>query len=78
MKNQSLRVVLYSRNGCHLCEEAETLLIAHGIQPDVIDIDTDQELVKQFTNWVPVVEINGKIRFRGRIDPVLLKRVLKT
>jgi len=76
MKNESHRVVLYSRNGCHLCEEAETLLIAYGIQPEAIDIDTDPKLIEQYTNWVPVVEIDGKIRFRGRVDPVLLRRIL--
>lgn len=76
MKNESHRVVLYSRNGCHLCEEAVTSLIAHGIQPEVIDIDTDPKLIEQHTNCVPVVEIDGKIRFRGRVDPVLLRRIL--
>jgi hypothetical protein len=26
---------------------------------------------------VPVVEIDGKVRFRGRVDPVLLRRLLR-
>lgn len=77
MKNKAHRVVLYSRNGCHLCDDAESLLVAHGIRPEVIDIDTEPKLVEQFTNCVPVVEIDGKIRFRGVVNPVLLRRCLR-
>jgi glutaredoxin len=69
-------VVLYSRQGCHLCDDAQALLIQHGLQPQVIDIDGDPGLQKQFDECVPVVEINGKIRFRGRVNEVLLLRLL--
>ncbi len=72
-----MHVVIYTRNGCHLCEEAETLLIAQGIAPLLIDVDADEELRERFNECVPVVEIDGKIRFRGRVDPVLLKRLLR-
>lgn len=72
------RVVLYSRGGCHLCDLAENLLIAHGVSPEVVDIDADPNLVKRFTACVPVVEIDGRIRFRGHIDPALLRRILQT
>lgn len=78
MKNEAHRVVLYSRNGCHLCEAAEQLLISNGLRPEVIDIDTDPKLLEQFTTCVPVVAIDGKIRFRGRVDPVLLRRITGT
>ncbi len=78
MNNELPRVVLYSRTGCHLCADAANLLAAQGIRPEIIDIDTDPKLIKQFTNCVPVVEIDGKIRFRGRVDPVLLRRILRT
>lgn len=77
MNAQTHRVVLYSREGCHLCEVAKSLLASHGIRPEVIDIDTDPKLIEQFTTCVPVVEIDGKIRFRGRVDPVLLRRILR-
>ncbi len=78
MRNEAPRVVLYSRSGCHLCDVAESLLVSNGVAPEVIDIDTDPKLSEQFTNCVPVVEIDGKIRFRGRVDPMLLRRILGT
>lgn len=72
-----MHVVIYTRNGCHLCEEAEALLIAQGITPQLIDVDADEALRQRFNECVPVVEIDGKIRFRGRVDPVLLKRLIR-
>ena len=34
------------------------------------------QLVSQFGNCVPVVIVNGKVRFRGHINQVLLTRIL--
>lgn len=69
-------VVLYTRAGCHLCDQALELLQEHGLHPEQVDIDSDPELRARFTECVPVVELDGKIRFRGRINPVLLRRLL--
>ncbi len=44
--------------------------------PESIDIDADPALVAKFNECVPVVEIDGKIRFRGRVNEVLLERLL--
>jgi glutaredoxin len=70
------RVTLYTRRGCHLCEQAEALLVRYGLRPDLVDIDGDPKLREQYTECVPVVEIDGKERFRGRVNEVLLKRIL--
>ena len=67
---------LYTRRGCHLCDDAKNLLLAHGLPVEEIDIDADPELRSRFNECVPVVEIDGKIRFRGRIDERLLRRLL--
>lgn len=71
-----MNVILYTRKGCHLCDDALRLLENHGLKPVLQDIDADEELREQFNVCVPVVEIDGKIRFRGKVDPVLLKRLL--
>jgi glutaredoxin len=70
-------VVFYTRDGCHLCDEAKQLLEAHGLAPECIDIDADPVLRERFDACVPVVEIDGQIRFRGRVEPVLLRRILE-
>lgn len=70
------QVVVYTRAGCHLCDDAEQLLRAAGLAPRMVDIDADDALRALHTAWVPVVEIDGVVRFRGRIEPVLLRRLL--
>ncbi len=70
-------VEIYTRDGCHLCDEAEALLKSFGLQPVAVDIDQRPDLHSKYTNCVPVVVMNGKVRFRGRIDPMLLQRLLK-
>ena len=74
---QPLRVVLYTRAGCHLCDDALGVLERHGVHPTIVDIDTDSELRSRFNACVPVVEIDGRERFRGRVSPVLLRRQLR-
>ena len=70
------KVVLYTRAGCHLCDSAKALLLRHELSPREVDIDGDPQLTKRFGEWVPVVEIGGKIRFRGQLNEKLLKRLL--
>lgn len=71
------QVLLFSRPGCHLCDEAEQVLVRHGLKPHKIDIDASPELHDRYDTCVPVVVINGKERFRGRINEVLLQRLLR-
>jgi glutaredoxin len=72
-----VNVILYTRAGCHLCDDAKTLLLRHGLSPREIDIDQDAELRERYNECVPVVVIDGKERFRGRVDEVLLRRLLR-
>ena len=71
-----MNVVLYTRNGCHLCDNARDVLANYGLEVTSFDIDADPLLRERFNDCVPVVEIDGKIRFRGRVDPLLLRRFL--
>ncbi len=68
--------ILYTRKGCHLCDDAYDLLVRHGLTPESIDIDADPELVEKYNECVPVVVIDGRERFRGRVNEVLLRRLL--
>lgn len=74
------RLVLYTRTRCHLCDQAkETLLQHRSFLPEVeeVDVDTDPELVERFGTCVPVVEIDGKVRFRGEVNESLLRRLIE-
>ena len=70
------QVVIYTRQGCHLCDDAAQLVEPLVSDVTYIDIDADPTLAEKFNTCVPVVEINGKIRFRGKVSPMLLKRLL--
>lgn len=76
-----LHFTLYTRQGCHLCEDAERLLRDEqqraGFALTLVDVDTDLELMARHGNCVPVVAVNDKVRFRGRVNPVLLTRLLR-
>jgi glutaredoxin len=69
-------VVLYTRNGCHLCDDALSLLKRYGCQPTLVDIDKNPEQLAKFNECVPVVEMDGRIRFKGCVNEVLLRRLL--
>lgn len=69
--------ILYTREGCHLCDEALDVLRRHGLSPELVDIDSDPQLVEQYTECVPVVVIDGRERFRGHVNEVLLRRILR-
>lgn len=73
-------VVLYTRDNCPLCEEAHSLLneYAKYLPPIVvIDISKDDDLTKTHGTWIPVIEIDGRIRFRGRVSESLLRRMIR-
>ena len=65
-------VVVYSRKGCHLCEivkESLTKLERRGgFQWREIDVDSNEDLRRQFTDEVPVVFIDGRKAFKYRMD----------
>jgi glutaredoxin len=71
-------VVLYTRQGCHLCDEARALLRRYGLAPQLVDIDADPQLRARYDTCVPVVAIDGRVRFRGRVNEILLRRLLKS
>lgn len=75
-----MEVVVYTRVECHLCEEAIAILAEYQRwlpRTKEVDIDTDPELVAKYGTCVPVVMCDGKVRFRGRISPVLLQRLIE-
>ncbi len=73
-------LVVYSRDGCHLCDEAAELLHGYSAYLPVvqeIDIDADPALRSRFDVEIPVVEFDGKVRFKGRVSEVLLRRLIE-
>jgi glutaredoxin len=75
-----LRVLLYTRAACPLCDEASETLVRYqqryGFLLETKDVEESPELVRAHGECVPVVVINGKVRFRGHVNEVLLRRML--
>jgi glutaredoxin len=66
------KVVVYSRKGCHLCELVKESLAKlsrrGGFTWREVDVDSDNELRRQFTDQVPVVFIDGHKAFKYHMD----------
>lgn len=73
-------VTIYTRAGCHLCEQAEaTLARVHEEVPfalERVDIEADDALFKRYLERIPVVAVDGEELFDYVVDPALLRRKL--
>jgi glutaredoxin len=74
-------VTIYSRLGCHLCNDAENVLESLreelNFEIEVIDIDDDAELVKLYSDQVPVIHIDGIHHDFYKVDPLRFKSSLE-
>ena len=65
-------VTVYSRHGCHLCEDAvktlESMREELAFEIEIIYIDGDAELEKLYGNEVPVIHINGEHHDFYKVD----------
>ena len=81
MSENRIRIEIYSRPGCHLCDEAKEVIERVGrrfpFALSVINIDTDPELQKLYGEQIPVVFINGNKAFKYHVDEVELERKAK-
>jgi glutaredoxin len=68
-----VQVVIYSRPGCHLCDEMKELISASGCAGlydlEEVDIESDAELLARYRFEIPVLCINGVEAFRHRLRP---------
>lgn len=76
------RVLLYTRKGCHLCDNARQLVAEvcadQGVTWREIDIDTDPAVRARLSDLTPVVEVDGVQVGYWRIRPELVRLALET
>ncbi len=74
------RVTLYSRGGCHLCDEARAVVadVCRELAEEYVevDIDADPGLTARFGDEVPVTFVDGRPHDFWRVDPVRLRAAL--
>jgi glutaredoxin len=70
-------VILYTRAGCHLCEEAEHVLDEQGIVFTRVDIERDDALFKRYLERIPVVAVGDEEVCELEVDVVALRNKLR-
>ncbi|MCI0489073.1 MAG: glutaredoxin family protein [Blastocatellia bacterium] len=74
-------VTIYTRPGCHLCEEVKANIRAAGCSDEFvikeINIDEDPALSERYGYDIPVIFINGVKAFKHRVEPREFKRKLR-
>jgi len=69
---KTIDVEIYSRPGCHLCDEAKNVIervrrrVAFNLR--VVNIETDAGLEKEYGEQIPVVLINGNKAFKYHVN----------
>ena len=76
------RVTLYTRPGCHLCDDAraaiEGVRLRVGFQLEELNIEADEELLRRYLERIPVVAINGHDAFELFLDEAAFERELRS
>jgi len=76
----SIALALYSKPGCHLCEEmkdtVQRVAQEHGYPVEEIDISADALLEARFETEIPVLFVNGRKAFKYRVTESELRRRL--
>ncbi len=63
-----MRLVLYGRPGCHLCDDARAVLERVGEPFAEVDITADDALHARMLERIPVVEVDGREVFDHFVD----------
>jgi glutaredoxin len=76
-----VRLTLYTRDGCHLCEDAKAVLervrAATGEGYAEVDIATDPELTAEYGDRIPVLMLDGREHGYWRVEEARLLRDLE-
>lgn len=76
-----LHVIIYSRPGCHLCDEAKAAILSAGCGDqfvlEEINIESDETLLSKYRYDIPVITIEGVETFIHRVDPAEFRTRIK-
>ena len=76
------QVILYTRPGCHLCEEAKQEMRAASCANEYtlqeINIESDPELLRRYQYDIPVIFVDGVEAFRHRLTSEAFRKRLRS
>lgn len=77
----NVKVVIYSKPECHLCEQAKAQLLQiqkqHSFQLDEVDISRDEKLLAEFGTRIPLIWVNGRLVGKYEVNETALVTELK-
>lgn len=77
-----MKITIYSKKDCHLCEEAKALLVRfanqYPIEIEELNIEEDEGLFEKYRDEIPVIFLNGRKLFKYRIDEKKLRKVIQS
>jgi glutaredoxin len=81
--SSKVQVIIYSKPGCHLCDEAKAAIRAAGCNDQItlteINIESNPDLMSKYRYDIPVIAINGVEAFIHRVDPLEFRaKILST
>lgn len=80
MSPDAARVLLYSRPGCHLCDDARAVIARVcadvGTSFEEVDITTSAELTEAYGEQIPVTLVDGARHDFWRVDEARLRAAL--
>jgi glutaredoxin len=68
-----VRLTLFGRPGCHLCDDAREVLARVGEPFAEVDITTDDALHARYLERIPVVALDGRELFDHFVDEESLR-----
>ena len=76
------RVIIYSKPGCHLCEEAKAEIQAAGCEEEYaleeINIETDPDRLRRYRFEIPVITIDGVEVFKSRVSSEEFREAIRS
>jgi glutaredoxin len=80
VSGRPVRVTVFTKPGCHLCEEALAVVTRVSEDLDVgwdeVDISTDDELLAEWWEQIPVTFVDGVQHDYWRVDEARLRAAL--
>jgi glutaredoxin-like protein DUF836 len=76
-----VRVVLYSRPRCGLCDQARAVILGErersAFDFTEVNVETDDALELEYGLRIPVVTIEGEERFEISVDPAAFSQIVR-
>jgi glutaredoxin len=74
------RITLYTKPGCHLCDDAKIVVERVSAQTGVgwreINILSDPDLIDEYGEMIPVILLDGRMHGYWRVEEDRLRRAL--